>query len=168
MNKEELLSFVINNKSNPYLMRDIYFKTNLSNNYNEVISWNEKYFKLNSFTWRQMLYNYLYNIIEIPKCKNENCNNEVNFYNGKKIYLDYCCNKCAQTSQLIRDKKKQTTMENCGVEFPMQSKEIRDKTKLTFIKNYGVDNPSKSEDIQKKKILEIHIGLNILEHFLLS
>jgi len=133
--------------------RELIFKKNLPDEYLKITEYNNYHFNNNTFNWKQKLYNYIHNIQELPKCKNENCNNKINFYNQYNKYLDYCSNKCIQTCAFIIEKKKATTLKNNGVEYPMQSKIVRDKSKETLKINYGVDNPSKSNEILERKVV---------------
>lgn len=153
MNKEELVIKLNVNKKNGSIRTESYFKNNLLDLYELIIEFNNSNFNENQFNWSQKLYNFLENITEIPKCKNENCNNLINYHLTTRKYPDYCCNKCAQSSSIIMNKKKKTSLLNNGVEFSMQSTTLRNKAKETCLKNYNVDNPSKSDAIQNKKIV---------------
>jgi len=51
----------------------------------------------------------------------------------------------------IKEKKKQTTLNNFGVKYPMQSKVVRKKLRKNNIEKYGVDNVSQLEEIKDKK-----------------
>ena len=55
-------------------------------------------------------------------------------------------------SKITREKRRITTFESCGVDYPMQSEEVRLKSKKTLNENYGVDNPSQSKIILDRKI----------------
>lgn len=50
----------------------------------------------------------------------------------------------------VKEKKKETVLENYGVENPSLSPEIRAKAESTLIERYGVDNPAKSPELMKK------------------
>jgi len=152
MNREELIAYLSIDNSMGQKTRELTFKKYLPNEFLVITEYNEKYFPNNDFIWRQKLYNYIYNITIQPKCKNENCNNDVKFYNQLNKYLDFCCNKCISGSSLIKEKKIKTSLKNYGVPYTMQSKAIRDKSKETCLLKYGVDNPSKSKIILDKKI----------------
>lgn len=83
-------------------------------------------------------------------CKCDKCGivKEVIFKNYVKYgnrWGDYFCRKCSEK------KRKETLLENHGVEYPIQNKEINDKIKKTMIENWGVDNPSKSKELIKKR-----------------
>lgn len=118
----------------------------------EIIAYNEKWFSEYEFVWKQKLFNWLNNVESIPLCRNSDCENEVKFNKATKNYSKYCSNYCTQTSEEIINKKKKTTFENHGVEYPMQCIEIKEKTKKSYYKKYGVTNPSKNNNIQNKKI----------------
>jgi hypothetical protein len=153
MEVDKLIQYLgIDNKFG-YKNKESIFKKNLPDEYLKIVEYNKYHFNNNTFIWRQNLYNYIHNIQELPKCKNENCNNKTNFSNQYNKYFDYCSNKCIQTSKFIIEKKKRTTLKNNGVEFPMQSNIVRKKSKETLKINYGVDNPSKSKEILERKVV---------------
>ncbi len=54
------------------------------------------------------------------------------------------------TLNLNWEKKKQTCLENNGVEYPLQSEEIREKMKQTCLKNHGVEYAMQSEEVREK------------------
>jgi hypothetical protein len=83
-------------------------------------------------------------------CKCDKCGvvKEVIFKNYVKYgnrWGDYFCRKCSEK------KRKETLVENHGVEYPIQSKKIKNKIKETMIEKWGVDNPSKSKEIIEKR-----------------
>lgn len=83
-------------------------------------------------------------------CKCDGCEvvKEVMFKNYIKYgnkWGEYYCRKCSEK------KRKETLIQNHGVEYPIQNKEIKDKIKNTMIEKWGVDNPSKSREIIDKK-----------------
>lgn len=49
---------------------------------------------------------------------------------------NFCCKKCAQNSQLVRQKFKNTNKEKFGVQFPIQSKEIKEKRNNNNLEKY--------------------------------
>jgi len=100
-----ILEFISGNINN---IKEASIKKVFPNEYIEIINFNNNFFLEHDMKWIQRLYNWINNINELPKCKNENCCNTVRFLAvGKnKRYLDYCSNKCAQSSQVIIEKKK--------------------------------------------------------------
>lgn len=51
-----------------------------------------KYYNISNF--REIIYCILFDIDEIPKCKNPNCTNNVKLRNYKKGFQEFCCKKC--------------------------------------------------------------------------
>ena len=111
----------------------------------------------------------IYNgIEEHPKCPT--CGKPLVF---KGIFFKFCSNICAQSSEEIKqkikqtclekygvdnynktkeskEKIKQTCLEKYGVEYFWQSDECKEKIKQTCLEKYGVDSPLKSEKIRNK------------------
>ena len=111
----------------------------------------------------------IYNgIEEHPKCPT--CGKPLVF---KGIFFNFCSNICAQSSDEIKqkikqtclekygvdnynktkeskEKIKQTCLEKYGVEYFWQSDECKEKIKQTCLEKYGVDSPLKSEKIRNK------------------
>ena len=111
----------------------------------------------------------IYNgIEEHPKCPT--CGKPLIF---KGIFFKFCSNICAQSSDEIKqkikqtciekygvdnysktkeskEKIKQTCLEKYGVEYFWQSNECKEKIKQTCLEKYGVDSPLKSEKIRNK------------------
>ena len=134
--------------------KDIY--EYLINRYNDSDSLKETLFRI---------YN---GIEEHPKCPT--CGKPLVF---KGIFFKFCSNICAQSSDEIKqkirqtclekygvdnynktkeskEKIKQTCLEKYGVEYFWQSSECKEKIKQTCLEKYGVDSPLKSEKIRNK------------------
>ena len=134
--------------------KDIY--EYLINRYNDSDSLKETLFRI---------YN---GIEEHPKCPT--CGKPLVF---KGIFFKFCSNICAQSSDEIKqkikqtcldkygvdnynktkeskEKIKQTCLEKYGVEYFWQSNECKEKIKQTCLEKYGVDSPLKSEKIRNK------------------
>ena len=134
--------------------KDIY--EYLINRYNDSDSLKETLFRI---------YN---GIEEHPKCPT--CGKPLVF---KGIFFKFCSNICAQSSDEIKqkikqtclekygvdnynktkeskEKIKQTCLEKYGVEYFWQSDECKEKIKQTCLEKYGVDSPLKSEKIRNK------------------
>ncbi len=112
MNKSELIEyFFIENKSG-YKTRENHVKKNFSNIYNEIVD-----YPLNSdeMMFNQKLYNYLYDIIEIPKCLT--CEKEIKwrgvFTEG---YKEYCNLQCGGKGSKRIDNIKKTVKSKYGVD----------------------------------------------------
>ena len=73
---------------------------------------------------------------------------------GKTVLQETIINKYNVTnvSQIpeIKDKKRNSCLENFGVEWPMQSKVVKAKSIETLLKKYGYDNVSKNPQIIEK------------------
>ena len=88
----------------------------------------------------------IYNgIEEHPKCPT--CGKPLVF---KGIFFKFCSNICAQSSDEIKQKIKQTCLKKYGVDSPLKSEKIRNKGKKTCLEKYGVDNPAKLEENKEK------------------
>ncbi len=88
------------------------------------------------------------------KCKK--CGKQTSFINMWKGYRDYCCNSCMSSSKEIQDRRKQTSLEHYGVEFPHQSQEVKDNMEKTCLSRYGATNVYAS-DYGKQKIKETNL-----------
>ena len=117
---------------------------------------------------KETLYRIYNGIEEHPKCPT--CGKPLVF---KGIFFKFCSNICAQSSEEIKqkikqtclekygvdnynktkeskEKIKQTCLEKYGVEYFWQSDECKEKIKQTCLEKYGVDSPLKSEKIRNK------------------
>ena len=117
---------------------------------------------------KETLYRIYNGIEEHPKC--HTCGKPLVF---KGIFFKFCSNICAQSSDEIKqkikqtclekygvdnynktkeskEKIKQTCLEKYGVEYFWQSDECKEKIKQTCLEKYGVDSPLKSEKIRNK------------------
>jgi len=71
-------------------------ESHIKNNYNsewvKIIEFSNKY-NFNNLKWTQKVFNYMFDIKQIPKCI---CGNNRNFRGRlNNIYTKYCSNKCA-------------------------------------------------------------------------
>lgn len=75
--------------------------------------------------------------------------------NSKIKYKQTCFKKYGvenpSQSEIIKQKKVNTSNENWGVEYSLQSKIIKEKSKQTLLEKYGVENASQSIKIKQKK-----------------
>ena len=117
---------------------------------------------------KETLYRIYNGIEEHPKCPT--CGIPLVF---KGMFFKFCSNICAQSSDEIKqkikqtclekygvdnynktkeskEKIKQTCLEKYGVEYFWQSDECKEKIKQTCLEKYGVDSPLKSEKIRNK------------------
>lgn len=137
------------------------------------------------FEWQEKRYIELYGQ---PKCQNSKCENDVKFYRGKpRKYCSFKCSKLCQTNnwnqekvkntvkekykvdnvfqlEFVKEKSKETLMNNFGVEYPMQSPVIYNNTLKKNVEKHGVEFPQslpKAKEKQKETLLKIY-GV---EHF---
>lgn len=78
------------------------------------------------------------------------CGKPTKFINYKQGYRECCSAKCVSRSQIIQDRKKQTSLERYGVESPMKTDAVKNKLKETNLKKHGVENPFQSEVVKEK------------------
>ncbi len=69
----------------------------------------------------------------------------------KSLYRQYCSSICAGSSVLVKEKRKQTCIENFGVEHNMKSPEIIEICKQKYMEKYGVTSPFKDIAVKEKK-----------------
>ena len=101
---------------------------------------------------RQIVWHLLHNTIDIPKCQNENCNNDVKWNtNNRKSYRIYCSIKCMKNSKEIKEKFKQTNLKKYGVENPSQSKYIQNIIKRNNLKKHGVIHTQQLKEVREKQ-----------------
>ena len=121
-----------------------------------------------SYSLKETLFRIYNGIEEHPKCPT--CGKHLVF---KGIFFKFCSNICAQSSDEIKqkikqtclkkygvdnynktkeskEKIKQTCLEKYGVEYFWQSDECKEKIRQTCLEKYGVDSPLKSEKIRNK------------------
>jgi hypothetical protein len=120
--------------------------------YGEWVNINNFTIKYNfqNLKWSNKVYNYMFNIISVPKCI---CGRELKFRGRINcIYPKFCSNKCSSLS--MNDKRMETLKINninkYGVENVFQLESVKEKIKTHFISNYGVDNPNKIRDVRDK------------------
>lgn len=156
------------------MSKESFLIKNYLDEYNYIISFTITN-NLIDIPFKQKVYLAINCILEVPMCKNTNCNNSVNFKNFNIGYLNYCSNKCvgsdpdiinAKTkkslskygtktpaeSKVIKDKIIKTNNDRYGGNSPMSSKDVQNKSKKTLIENWGVDNPNRNSDIVKRRI----------------
>src|SRR5574343_1785838 len=101
--------------------------------YNEILNFNKNH---EGISFRQKVFNYMNNIIEIPKCKI--CDKNVNFYNN--AYSIYCSNKCQNSDvDLIKKsngKRLKTMQSKYDVNYTFDMQSTKDKIKKTLRDKY--------------------------------
>lgn len=110
----------------------------------------------------QKLYNFLYNIKEIPKC--ETCGKEIKWKNRfTEGYLKNCSKNCRSKSVKRLERIEKTNIKKYGVKSISQVSEFNEKRKRSFLKKYGSENIFKS-DIIKEKSKQTNIKKYGVEH----
>ena len=112
---------------------------------NNIIEFN-KNFKITN--WGQMLFNYINNISEPPKCK---CGNVVKFIKFNRGYPISCSLKCKGSNEDTKNRIKQSFLKKYGVENPLQSPKIQEKRKKIFFEKHGVEHQSQLAEVKEKK-----------------
>ncbi len=72
--------------------------------------------------------------------------NVVNWSVKNKQYSTYCCSKCAQTDQVIQNKREATMIKKYGARTNLMTEENKKKIRETCLERYGVDNFAKSPE----------------------
>jgi hypothetical protein len=96
----------------------------------------------------QSLYNFVNDITTAPVCVE--CTNSVKFINYSKGYHQFCGQKCKNSSNTVKEKRKQTNIEKYGTSSVLTSTHGKEKTRKTIQKKYGVDHYSKTPEFTKK------------------
>ena len=94
---------------------------------------------------KETLYRIYNGIEEHPKCPT--CGKPLLF---KGIFFKFCSNICAQSSDEIKQKVKQTCLERYGVDSYNKTKECKEKTKQTCLERYGVEYSGQSNRCKEK------------------
>ena len=62
----------------------------------------------------------------------------------------FCSSKCSNSSELTKNKSKQTSLNHYGVDNPAKSAEVQNKIKITNVERYGVERPAQNTEIKNK------------------
>ena len=62
----------------------------------------------------------------------------------------FCSSKCSNSSELTKNKSKQTSLNHYGVDNPAKSAEVQNKIKITNVERYGVERPVQNTEIKNK------------------
>lgn len=86
-----------------------------------------------------------------PKCKSNKCPNLVHSLD-RNGWVKYCSSSCKgkDNSLNFRNKARETSLKNWGVENPAQHEDIKNKMKDTMVERYGVEFAKRSPLIQNK------------------
>ena len=127
---------MVNNKFVAKWLKKEWFSNNgFINEYNQIIA--KTAFPLSSDKFSERLWHICNDSTSSIKCHNSQCNNIPAFTGFFTGYLKYCCNRCAQTDDVVINKIKVTNLEKYGNEYGLQSTIIKDFTDFHFPnKNY--------------------------------
>ena len=163
MNNLELKKYLETDNKSGYKTRENHIKNNFPELYVKIINFSK------SNNWHELLYNYVNNISENPKC--EFCNKMLHVKKYNIGYHEYCSISCLNKSETHINKMKQTCMKIYGVDNPSKSNiiknkiknklckngiwynetdEFKKKSKETCLKKYGVDSYSKLNEYYEK------------------
>lgn len=132
----------------------------------------------------QRIWHILHNNQEIVLC--QECNKQVGFHGFRLGYGIACSYKCGagpiakekfiQTciktlgvsnpsqSPIVKEKKKETTRKNYGVDYYAQTEEFKERFKKTCTLLFGCENPFQNEEI-KEKIKKHYLNLFGVEYY---
>jgi hypothetical protein len=149
MNTQQIKDFIKeNNGPSGKMYNEKYVKNNHEEIYNEVINFCKK--ELNDLSFKEKVYHYVYDLKDLLKCKNPNCNNNVKFKNSTIGYYEYCSKKCISSDQNIKDIKEKKSYEKFGTKAPGMNKDIKEKMIKTNNERYGGNSPKNNIEIVKK------------------
>lgn len=99
--------------------------------------------------WTERLYWFYHNLTDYPKCPI--CGKRTAFTGLKTGYREFCSYKCLNSSSDVQNRKKATSIRNCGSPHHMQTKLGKEKVKATVREKYGVDNVFQAPDFNDKR-----------------
>lgn len=148
IDKNGLIDYFTTNNQSGYKTKEKHVIKNFENLFTTINNYNDKYFG-QELPFTQKLYNYLYDIIEIPKC--DNCGNLIKwrgiFTEG---YLKNCSKKCKDKSKLRIERTKATNLVKYGVDSVLKVNKFKEKRNKTIKDKFGVDNIFEYEDVKEK------------------
>ena len=146
--KNELIDYFTTNNQSGFKTKEKHVIKNFDGLIDIINDYNRKYFNL-ELPFTQKLYNYLYDIIQIPKC--DNCDNLIKwrgiFTEG---YLKNCSKECKNNSKLRIKRTKATNTKKYGVDSVLKYDEFKEKRNKTIKNKYGVDNIFEDKAIIEK------------------
>lgn len=95
---------------------------------------------------------------DFPICPNPECGKQFGFrqnigirpVHGNVGYRLYCCDKCRDSSPLVKEHRRQTNQLHMGVDNPFQCEAVKEQCKQKHLENYGVEQVSQSPIIKAK------------------
>jgi len=147
--KQEIFDFFTTDNKSGHKTKVSWLSKNKPELYDKIINFPLN-LKMLEIPFNQKVYNYIYELTEIAKCKH--CGiNEVNF--REKIsegYNQFCSIKCTNQSNQKKQNTKKGFLEKYGVESHNQLDSVKEKKKETLLKNYGVENMMHSPELKEK------------------
>ena len=116
-----------------------YIRTHLPEFYKEVS-------KINGQSWSEKLYIYYYG--EPGGCPE--CGARPKYVNFTIGFREFCSQKCARASKLVKERRKKTNLDRYGVSAPAKLESVREKMKETNLVRYGVEHALQNDDIKRR------------------
>ena len=149
VSKLELINYFLTDNKSGYKTKEKHILINFVGLIDLINNHHNKYFINNDFPFTQKLYNYLYDIIEIPKCNN--CGTHIKwrgiFTEG---YLTYCSKQCKNSSKIRIERAKKTCLKKYGVDSPLKLDTFKNKRNNTILNKYNISNMFEHPDIKEK------------------
>ena len=149
ISKSELINYFLNNNGSGYKTKEKHILIKFIGLIDLINNYHDNFFKTNDFPFTQKLYNYLYNIIEIPKCNN--CGIHIKWRGiFSEGYLTYCSKQCKNSSKIRIEKAKKTCLKKYGVDSPLKFNIFKKKRSDTILNKYNISNIFEHPDIKEK------------------
>jgi len=117
----------------------------------DFFNWINSQYSQESLSFSEKLYWYYHDLTSHPKCKYENCNNNVKYHSFNVGYKHFCSVRCSTLSKETQSKIKETCLKKYGVEHSSRCPNVINKMKKTNIEKYGCECSLHNIDITKKK-----------------
>ena len=87
-------------------------------------------------------------VFEVPTCDTPLCNKHTKWNTKTKSFAKHCSRQCTNKDIKVKEKIKNTCIENHGVDNYSKHPDFKKKAQATSYKKYGVSNPSQSQQIK--------------------
>ena len=104
---------------------------------------------------KTLVYWFLHDLKEFPKCLNETCSNTLEGHNVRNMDVGFslhCCPQCGHESKHREESNVKTCMDRYGVRNGSCTKQAKDKRKEKALTKYGVDCIAKAPEIIEKQM----------------
>ena len=152
------------------LIKSSFLEKNYNELFNNINQFKQVYYNEVDLKFSQLVYNYSFDIKELPKCE---CTKNTPFKSFSEGYRQFCSNKCSANSTEKQKKIVKTCIKKYGEKNVSLVKKVKEKKKETFqehykkdhiwsnkegeirscnttcLEKYGVDNVFKLESVQK-------------------